>query len=242
MKPILFFILFVSLWLTSLAGGTLNVGTLNVGSITVATAASAPADTNTYLLNENFEGTGTPSGWTVSSGAKVDFDYATSPAPLSGAQSLQVQSTDNYARFDFTAQSEVWGKFIWRSPSTLGTDKIMAFRDSSGAEIFKAQITGVGTYYFQAVCGTGTADTAAAISTDTTYYVWVYYKSGSGANAGYRIWFSTTDSKPADGSTSSAGDTNGSRTTNAERIYLTSANLSNNYLFDDAKVAASAIP
>jgi len=193
----------------------------------------------TYLVDENFEGTGAPSGWTVDSGVQVDFDYATAPAPLFGAQSLRVNAGDHYARKDYTAQTEVWVKFNWSSPAVMADEKIFTLRDSAGAEILRAETVNASGYKFIIKCGTANQTTLGSLTAATTYYIWGYYKVGTGANAGYRIWFSTTDSRPADGSSSSAGGSDGSRTTNAERIYL--VGITNYQIFDNVKVAAVSL-
>jgi hypothetical protein len=53
-------------------------------------------DSPSYILSEDCEGTGAPSGWTDATSEEtsgsIDWDYATSPSPLVGSQSVYMTS------------------------------------------------------------------------------------------------------------------------------------------------------
>jgi hypothetical protein len=79
------------------------------------------------------------------------------------------------------------------------------------ASQFDVQIQSSG---LRAVCGTANATTVATLSAGTTYYCWAYYSKGSGANAIYKVAFSTSKTKPTSGN-NFAGGSNGSSTGDA---------------------------
>lgn len=74
--------------------------------------ASAPAGV-TYLVEENCEGTGTPSGW--KDAGTVDWDYTTTV--LRGSQSLAINGDYSNSIVSYSAQSQLGIFFRFRCDS-----------------------------------------------------------------------------------------------------------------------------
>lgn len=172
-----------------------------ISSPRASTAAAAGA---TYLLTENFEGTGydeTITGsWTESSGTP-DEDYATSPAPLAGSQSLELNDAGANERIDsptYAATADIWLYFLVHFNSLpAATETVASFRNST-TEMCSMQITSAGLLRV-AMTGGNSVTTVSAMSAGTTYHVWIHYTAGSGANAFGSVAFSTDGTKPTSG-------------------------------------------
>ena len=89
--------------------------------------AASPAAS--YLVNQNFEGTGYDNGetWTeyVGTGATVNEDYATSPAPLAGEQSLYVVggSDDGETYTSFSSSGTIHVRMMIRFTAQTTSDQ-----------------------------------------------------------------------------------------------------------------------
>jgi len=66
------------------------------------------------------------------------------------------------------------------------------------------------TNLFLATDGTLTTDfvtyTTDAMSSGVDYYLWYHYKEGAASTGAIEVWFNTTDSRPARGSSKYQGD------------------------------------
>jgi len=88
-------------------------------------SAAAPPS---YLVEENFEGTGTPSGW-IPIGT-VDFDYTTTV--LQGVQSCYLDGTSAWAAIllpGISPQSECWVYFLLQPPLELPRQMLCSEED-----------------------------------------------------------------------------------------------------------------
>jgi hypothetical protein len=135
-------------------------------------------------------------------------------------------------------EAEVWVRYRVRF-TTANAGVAMYFVNYS--------FSNIGLLYRQAdgsltiePAGGGQATTVATSSINTTYWVWARFKKGTGSNAEMEVWFSTTSTKPADGSNNNAEVTNGTGTTNVDFVQW-QTNSATSYI-DEVRVAAASIP
>lgn len=192
-----------------------------------------------WIVNEDCEGTGTPSGWTVTSGTP-NWDY--SAAPLADAQSLYLSSAAaaNRNRVDFTDQTEAWIYFLLRFTNGSGPaagSVNMGGTSENGGVLAQNFVLGSNLRFTFAV-----ASPATAIIVNTTYHVWLHYKQGSGANAVADIGFSTTGVRPTSGGTF-AQVTNGGGTNLCGRLFIgpTTTALGVDMILDNIRVSSTQI-
>lgn len=149
-----------------------------------------------FFLNEDFEGTGTPAHWTK--GGTANFDYTTSPAPLTGAQSLYIPGpySTAYASYDFTVDhpEEIWFKYkfvITAYPTVFVS--VLTLVDQSFNTGMQIVINSSG----QLQCGNvGAQVMTTPIPTNTVAYLWGHYLKGTGSNCHWDVWMDTTNTKP----------------------------------------------
>lgn len=149
-----------------------------------------------YLLNTDFEGTGTPSGWTVASGSP-NFDNTTSP--LAGSQDLAMTST-TACYGAFATNSTIYVKFLFKKSANPGANQGTIYfaptTPSSSYVVFDVSTTG--QVRVSANGGSDTGFTTDTMSDATLYYVWIRITRGSGT-AIYEVEFATTDSRIGSG-------------------------------------------
>lgn len=197
---------------------------------------------SSYLLSENFEGTGYENSWTETGTGTQDEDYSTSGLSLEGSQCLRLAATAQtlITSSTFTAQSTAWAYFLFRFVSSTSTNVVFQFQNSSAVEVLRMRITTGGVLDVRAGGGTNQAVTDA-MSTGTTYHVWVGYTVGSGSNAVASVGFSTDGTRPTSG-TKFAQSTNGTATTNADRIRFGAVgSVTMEYIVDKIRVSDSTI-
>lgn len=196
--------------------------------------AAAGGGGPTLLVDENFEGTGTPSGWFSGS---ADFDY--SAAALAGSQSLRVSGSQTPGVLDGGAlnHGELWGKFLY-NPEALPTSftRIANLRDSGFNYLLEIYILSTGILRLSSG-GTIFTDTADAVSAGSTYRVYWRYKKGTGANQIAELGFAITDARPTTGN-KFAGGSNGTGTANGTQLFFESLN-SSIHVIDNVQVAAT---
>lgn len=128
----------------------------------------------TWIINEDAEGTGTPSGWT--DGNTPDWDYTTTV--LAGSQSLFLSSggtSNSYYTIVDADTRYVVIKFQIADATPTSVKTICAFRTSANGAVCMARLNTAGTIgiYTNGADGTATTD---ALSNATPYYiklVWV---------------------------------------------------------------------
>jgi hypothetical protein len=150
-----------------------------------------------YLVNEDCEGTGTPSGWTDT--GTVAWDEAT--VVLAGSQSLKLVGEAAQPRSTYTAGStypEVWVRFKFRKADvTSSIVRILQLKNASTTVAYLRTTSGGAPQIFH---GTASANTSGALSSNTNYNIWIHYVAGSGSNGQLSVGFSTTDTEPTSGS------------------------------------------
>lgn len=193
-----------------------------------------------FLVSENFEGTGTPSGWTTLTGTP-NYDYTT--VPLEGSQSLYLSTAAaaHRAIVDFTSGPEYWIYFLLRI--TNGS------APAGNRTIGGGHVTGSTTVYaflqvnlnLKVLWGTAAA-TATALSLDTTYHVWLHIKKGTGTNGIVDVGFSTNGVRPTSGGTFSQ-DTANTGTSDVARFSFgtTATNTNVDMIYDKVRIATSQI-
>jgi len=176
--------------------------------------------TVSYLLQENFEGSGTPIGWNSLTGS-VNYDYST--GALEGSESMLQDASGGSTGITTVAvenSSEMWGHFVFETQRPSGSSATLSYlmyvRNSSNGTLMMMYIKNTDKL---TIYDTGDRDQGTiTISANTPYYVWWHYKAGSGANAVYETWVSTTPTKPGStdasySSGASAGDVDNLRIT-----------------------------
>lgn len=192
------------------------------------------------LLNESFEGTGIPGGWTdASGGGTINWDEATVVGH--GSQSLQITSsgTNDDVYGSISASTTVYGHFMWRWASLGGTATIHTMR-TTGSIRLEVQTSSSGALTI--LHGSASATVTDAVPTNTWVHIWVRYTAGSGSNGIGEIGWSTDTTRPTSG-TKFASVTTGTNTTSVDRFYVGSnANETLNEYFDQVIADDAAYP
>jgi len=201
-----------------------------------------------YLVNQNFEGTGydNSESWTEA-GSTLDKDYTTSP--IVGSQSLKITqaATSCSAYKTFTSSGKVWFFARVRFDATPSSStKIFTFRNGA-TECASYSIRSDGLITTTAGGGTANNSATTSVTTATDYYFWGTYEPGSGANAKSEFGFSTDGTVPTfvAASNRTCVSANGTVTGNADRFYLgttTSGTITTVYdkvLVDDAVIGSN---
>lgn len=171
-----------------------------------------------YLINQDFEGPGTPAGWSTTGSGSADFDSTASP--LQGAQSLRLDGDpDSIAAIVTVSEAEIFWKFQYRTGTLPATPTdIPLIYDVSFNEIAKISFHSTGQLIAE---GGGIFEiTTDAMSAGTKYWIWGHYKKGTGANAVLECGFSAADDGRPTSGTKYAGNTNGTQTADAELFLL----------------------
>lgn len=136
----------------------------------------------TYLVSEDFEGTGYDGGLTDSAG-NPDEDYATSPAPLAGGQSIFIDgtaATQTAITADFGEQTTLNVYFLMHvttMPAGTGREILRFLLNGSQSAASELTINSAGQLTI--TLGTTAVSTTTTVSADTTYHVWVELQAES---------------------------------------------------------------
>jgi len=150
----------------------------------------------TYLVQEDFEGTGTPSGWVQAYHegyhALPNFDYTTTV--LEGSESMYLSGTgwlkdQAVSTPTLTAGDDRYIGFMYRIPTmpTTGVNVITIMNGSSRLAYFLQGVNG--RILAKLEGGESVVNPDGVVSADTTYYVKVRYQSGEPAIL--TVWFSS---------------------------------------------------
>jgi hypothetical protein len=195
----------------------------------------------TYLLNQNFEGTGYDNSEAWLEAGTPNEDYTTSPAPLEGSQSLLCDLGGNNRAFspDFAATADAWGYVLFR-PLTIDLgDTPVVFRRLDGAAVMSVIINATGNIRIEDA-SVATSYTTDAMAVGTTYHIRVHYVKGTGANAVYSAEFST-DGTFAGSGNKFTGTSVGVSTDDATSIRLAADTGTCSFIFDKARVDNAVI-
>lgn len=138
-----------------------------------------------------------------------DWNY--SAAPLQGTYSAEMGGASVAFWKDVTGASEYYVAFMFNIHNVTDDTSPVQFRDSGGNILCQ---TYIGSGAIGARQAGGTNSTTIAISLDTTYYVKLRGKAGSGANAECQIYLSTNGTTW----TSTQTSTDGTWTANIEKL------------------------
>lgn len=125
----------------------------------------------------------------------------------------------------------MWVRFKFRITATAAEIRILSFRNSSGDSELAFLNTGLSGQLTVSIGG-ASASTVSVLATDTTYNVWLRFKTGSG-DAVISVGFTTSDTEPTSGN-DFASVTNGTQATSCSRVQFRNANDSGNgnFFFD----------
>ena len=186
-------------------GAILVVLFCSAGSTWVASPGQAGvhgggAPVSPFIIEEGFEGTGTPTNFTQSSpGTAANFDY--SAAPLTGSQSLYITdpggSGNANAQVDFTASAAdtMYAAFKWKPTASIASSSDIAWFQNAAANVKLGALHWRASDQVLAVTHTGplSGTITAAITAGNTYWIKMRYikASGAGNNAQIALWIST---------------------------------------------------
>lgn len=184
-----------------------------------------------WLVYENFEGVGTPSGWTTS--GSPNFDYTTNA--IAGSESVYLATTADYTYKTYTVAGSVWYRIRWRPMSLAANYDLLTIRDNAGATIV-AKINLRTTGGFRVYQGTVfSASSSGMIASNQNCYLWLQYHPVTNATDGRAaLYFSTNSTKPA---SPTIVVTNGDATLDAARVRL----LGGPGVFDEVRASATEI-
>lgn len=146
-----------------------------------------------YLVSEDCEGTGTPSGWT--DGGGINWGYTA--APLIGSKSLFIDAQNfgsfaNYTEKTFAAQDSVYLYCPIRRETTPSNDGWFILFKSGASIIVQLAITS-GDAFKISINGSGTSLTGTTeFLPVTTYHLWVHVPSDDVVG----VFLSSTATKP----------------------------------------------
>lgn len=217
------------------------VGTNILINVVTNGLASGGGGGSSYLIEQNFEGTGydNSESWVEAGTGTIDEDSTTSP--LLDSQSLRTSATTQTARAttpDFAAQDDMWVYFQFRVNGSLpaGAITVLTIRNNADGECLRVRLLASGALSVRAGGGTD-SPTTDTLSSDTVYHVRAHYIKGSGANAVGQVEFSTTSTFLGSGNKWKES-TNGTATTDAVKFGLGQFLSSGTFNFDFDRVLA----
>lgn len=182
--------------------------------------AAAAGGGATYLVKQDFEGTGYDNSETWSEAAgDPNEDYT--GTVLAGSQSLLLDGTSATQRTDsptFASTADAWVYMLIRvTDLPSSTENFITLISTGPVGLFSADITSGGNLRVSG--SVNSATTVSAMSVDTTYHVWIHYVAGSGVNAVCSVAFSTDGVRPTTGNNFTSVS-NGSETASLNFVRL----------------------
>jgi hypothetical protein len=218
------------------AAGTATLGSAFTSSQWAQAEIVAYRGGPSYLIYENFEGTGTPAGWTITGSP----NFAYTPA-IVGAQSLRIYSASNGVVVSespaFTGQSDVWlfGRFRINALNTTSGDSQFQLRGAANC-LAGIYVQSNGDVKFK-VDGSDSAASATTLSTSTNYYVWIHYV----ANGTSTLYVSSSSTRPTSDGSGNVVLTKTSGSVNATTAYCYNGYYAGDFVFDRIIVSSSEI-
>lgn len=219
-------------------------GNMSAGVATGGGGGSPPP----YLITENFEETqvwGQPLGGSQdgfdssliqSTNGTVNPDFSTAGLSLQGSQCFSVTANGSYGRWQMAATTnEIELVFLWRATALdTGGNSTCAEVEQSGT------LQGALTIMLDGTIGVtqgGTRlQTVGTVSANTTYWLWLHWKTDGTAWGG----FSTDGSVPT--GNNYVAVTGGTGTTASQNVRLEKNTATGVYYFDHLLVATNGIP
>ena len=197
------------------------------------TLTPSPTPTPTYIINEDFEGSGTPGNWYR--GGSANFDY--SAVPLAGLQSLRCDSSKgDYALYQpggALNNSEIWFNLLFKVEGPLPPSfKPLVWFDGYNVYLLPdgtLQVSDNGKHIL-----TTTVD---GLSAGTVYNIWGHYRKGTGSNAVCEVSFDIVGHPRPNSGNKWAGGTTGDGTANATSLILWYPSGSGVGVFDNVQVS-----
>ena len=149
-----------------------------------------------YLVQEDFEGTGTPSGWTqFGSRPLPNFDYTSTV--LEGTESMYLAGTgygldSAVSTPTQSAGTDRYVAFMLRVPSLPTVDVVLLQLYNSTTPLGSIYLRWNGALLARIAGGSEAYGTSGAISANTTYYVKVRWQAGEPATL--TAWISSDGS------------------------------------------------
>lgn len=200
-----------------------------------AGASCADSSCTGFLACQNFEGTGydNSESWTESCGTGATCDEDSTASPLRGTQSYQFTTGtgDSYAYKSITASDEIY--FFARIKVANDASGLLIKIQNGSTSVFTIGYNaGNNKFIYNA------ATLGHECLTGTVYYVWGYYKKGTGSDEINRAWVSTTLTKPA---SVDYEITDGTSTAQADRFYIYDTAAGTGAGFDQVLVKTTSI-
>lgn len=156
----------------------------------------------TWLLQEDFEGTGYENSWSEAGTTTPDEDFSTSGLGLPGSQCLRINTTGTgNSTHTLAAGHQTMEVYFQIYITTLFTAEqtLVAFLDVSDVVVYEVRLRTAGTLRVRAGSTSPQANTTDAMSTATLYHCWGRFENnGSGASVG-TVEFSTTGTRSGSG-------------------------------------------
>jgi hypothetical protein len=203
---------------------------------------------SSYLIEENFDGAtacgdGVHSNcnntWTQVGTNIADFNYATSPAPLSGSYSALFSTIGSTAGYTlaFTEQDTVHF-FMEMNPVTRSSGSQYIELLASDDTVL-LRVTNV-AFEFAMYCGPTVWGYSTAPDQGTTYYIWGDYTKGNGTNSAVcHLYHSTDTTKGAADITITNGDAASKK---AGKVFFGERGTDGgNTMYDKIRVSTSSI-
>lgn len=151
------------------------------------------------LVKEGCEGSGRPTGWTLAtideSAGSSDWDYATSPAPLSGSHSAYM--TTDGQRFEYYVYGNVdpcYAYWICNIDTVNAHNHtVVHFDDEDINGLLIIRRSNAGYARITDLNNSTDHDSTYSMSEGSTYYFWLEYN----ASGNVKLWINTTSTKPA---------------------------------------------
>lgn len=200
-----------------------------------AGASCADSSCTGFLTCQNFEGTGydNSESWTESCGAGATCDEDSTASPLRGSQSYKFTSGtgDSYIYHAITASDEIYF-FARVNIANDASGYLITIQNNTTTVFTVGYNAGNNKFIYNG------ATLGHECLTGTTYYIWGYYKKGTGSDEINRAWVGTTTTKPA---STDYEITNGTSTAQANRIYNYDSANGAGATFDQVLVSTTAI-
>ncbi len=189
---------------------------------------------SSYLVSEDFEGSGAPDGWVTQSGTP-NYDY--SFLPVQGAEMLSCPDGTgvykNFANSIATCWAFAWIRRL--STPTVTDFTILGLLDSAGVSLVSVRTRNTSNGW-RLWTGNSAVGTTNFGTNGTNVAIWLSYTAGTGGNALTSIYLSATETRPASPALSHS---TGTGTTNAERVLCNASGAQ--IIFDKVRVSASPI-